>query len=334
AEQLAQRAVEIVDRELTDDAQLRVETRYHIAAALAEKDGQERAAIAQYTAAMDEARRLGLEGSLIWLYILNDRAMTHMEVGESAEALMLMSDAVAGLHTLMGDEVLPSWGVGYNNLAFAQFLEGDLEGAAASYDRALLGCETFPEQNALTASSVLNNYANVRAMQGDLDAAIAMHDRALVISRPLLERGGGEEDFGLSASGLAVQQCRMGNPDLGRSALGEVETHLAGSLGDPITWIYYYARSACALAAGDTPAAVEAARQAIEVGARARRTVDAVSRQQAALARAMIADGRADEASTSAQSAVAAYVQWLGDDHPVTRRVRAELSAALGSGAP
>lgn len=326
AEQLAKRAVEIVDEELTDDAQLRVETRYHIAAALAEKDGQERAAIAQYTAAMDEARRLGLEGSLVWLYILNDRAMTHMALGESAAALTLMSDAIAGLHTLMGDEVLPSWGVGYNNLAFAQFLEGDLEGAAASYERALLGCETFPEQNALTTASVLNNYANVRAMQGDADAAIAMHERALVISRPLLERGGGEEDFGLSASGLAVQQCRAGNPDLGRRALGEVETHLAHYLDDPVTWIYFYARSVCALAEGDAPAAVVDARQAIEVGSRARRTVDAVSRQQAALARALRADGRADEASSHAQSAVAAYEQWFGSDHPVTRRVRAELS--------
>ncbi|MEM6640476.1 MAG: tetratricopeptide repeat protein, partial [Pseudomonadota bacterium] len=328
-EALARKAVALVDRELPDHAQLRVETRYRIGGALSDKPGQAQAAIAQYIDAMDEARRLGLEDSFLYLYILNDRAMVHMQEGEADDALSLMSEAIARLHESVGDSVQPSWCVGYNNLAFAQFLSGDLEGAEASFARALDGCEAFPAQNTLSMSSVLNNYANLHALQGDSGRALAMHERALKVSRPLMERGGGEEDFALSASGMALRHCEAGRPLDGQRALTVVDRELGAFLDRTEAWIYFVAHAECDLAAGDAGKALLHARRAVALGQDARRTPDHVSRRQIMLARALIANGQADAAHESALLALEAYTGWLGPEHAATRQAHVALEAAL-----
>ena len=328
AEATARRAADIVRSDLPANSPTRTESLYRIASALHDM-GRSAAAVEQFEAAMQEARRQGTVGDLLWLYLLNDRALAHLDLGETELALSLQTDAVAGLHALIGDDVSPTWCVGYNNLGYLQVVEADLEGAATSYERALAGCESAPEQNALTQATVLNNFADLHAIYDRYGQAIALHERAMATAAPFVERDTGAEEFGIAASGLALRSCESGNLEYGRTGLAAVEARLSDLLDEPEAWVYHQASSACALAAGDAAAAVGHARRAMALGAQRRPTIDATAERELTLARALIVLGATAESRRSARSAVTQYASWLGEQHETTRRVRAELREAL-----
>lgn len=329
AVQTSRASVAIAAEALTPNAPQRAVAHYRLGSALVEALQLEEG-IAEFEASMQVSRNNGTVGDLAWLYVLHDRAHAHSELGQHDVSLGLQEEALAGMHALFGDEVLPTWPIAYNNLAMYQFLEGDLEAAQKSYARALLGYEAFPEQNLLTGVTSLNNLGLLLSLSGQMDASAAAHERALSLVSPLVEKGVGDETYALIVVGLAAPYAALGKADQAVALLEEVRAAIGDARLEayPDVWSYYLARAQCAVALGDFEAAAGWADRA-KSGATESTNTRAVPQHAFTAALAHAGAGHPNRAREEAAVSLAAFEAWLGGDHPVLSRARSELAQAM-----
>ncbi len=328
SEAVAKRALQIAMDKLPADSPVRVDLFYRMGTVNYEL-GRHAEAIGFYERAMDASRAQGTQGNLRWLYILNDKAMAHVDTGEFQLAFDMQQEALDGLHALFGDEVLPSWSIGYGNLGFYQFLLGDLGNAMTSFQKGLVAYEAFPEQTRALGLILMNHIGVLHFMDGDVAAAAQWHTKSIAVSGPLIEQGTSIDDYGIGGSRLAMRECDMGNFAAADEQIEFVSTLHIGFLDSPYAWLLYQAQAWCFNARGEFEQALLAAQKAQELGAGDRVHASGEAHREQSLAIALAGLGRMAEAQEAKRVSLTAYEDWLGPAHPYTQRVRKKLSSLI-----
>ncbi len=255
------------------------------------------------------ADALVIRADLKRLAALLDRAGPAMAGANDRElALFHKHRAIAGLR--LGDAALADDGI---------------EKASAAIASAGLG-------HTMIAADVLGYRAQRARAVGDFAAAVAHSSEAAAIARGNAEAGALDRGTVLANHGVTLLQA--GNPDAAIAAIDEAEAIWAagGAESNANAASARAVRANARLAAGD-PAAALAEFDAIEAAAPPGDPLPAKASRRLARARALAWLGRADEAATESEGAVARMCATLGAGSGDCRRLaagRVETLAVAG----
>lgn len=315
------KAVSLAETALPESSPLRVDAYYFMAAVLL-RQGDSQGSIDYFHRAMDLANQQSDELNLRKLYILADLAMTHAERHEFELALEMQQQVIDGSYEVLGPGLKPPHTLAYANLASATISLGRFDEGRKHVETGLEAYELYPEQTQSIGGILYDRLARLEIVEQNLSQAQAHYQRAIELY---------DGSFGAPNTSSAESRMRLanlfiytGNLDKADRQMQLVGEQIKSELDEPETWSYHLAQGHRLLASGAHAAALESIRTALTLGYESEMARFDRAEARWLLVRALLANGRADEARQEYEMLLQIDSAWIGDDTPYKQAILAQ----------
>ncbi len=317
-----EKSINIAEDALAPTSMLFATTQYRRAETYS-NGGHREVAVSYFEEALETINQISSGPSIVKLYILNDAAFLHKEIGNTRRALEMQQQAVNDSHELLGDDLLPLHTNGYSNLAIYQFELGMLDEAEKSLTLGLTAHRIYPE-NTSHVGGVMHMTTG-RLSYAELDHAQAAQDYQQSVDLLTLAFNANHGEVALASAHLARAHARLGNIDQAAEILDGFDRFADHLFEESEAWAYYLANATVALARGDATTAIEQSKIALRP-----ESLDVmweIDKIEAYLLQgnAFFAAGDTENARKALALARQTAEDWVGVDHAFYRYVTSEL---------